>query len=67
VMDDRAWNMDREARISLANRIPAFIDRQVTVQQNHLIKLPFSTHVTTKAICCPILNPNEFLPSKGLK
>lgn len=67
VLDDRAWKMDKEAKISLANRIPAFIDRQVTVQSKHLIKLPFSTHVTTKAICCPILNPVEFLPSHRLK
>jgi DNA primase catalytic subunit len=65
VCDD--WTMDRESREFLADRVPAKIDREVTIQPNHLMKVPFSTHRTTGVVCSPIMNPEEFLPSKDTR
>jgi DNA primase catalytic subunit len=65
ICDD--WELDRDSREFLADRIPAKVDREVTIQDNHLMKIPFSTHRTTGVVCSPIMNPEEFLPSKDTR
>lgn len=65
VCDD--WEMDRDSREFLADRMPAKVDREVTIQMNHLMKVPFSTHRTTGVVCSPIMNPEDFLPSKDTR
>lgn len=64
---DDDWEMDREARESLASRIPTFIDKKVTTQTTHLMKVPLTTHRTTGVVCSPIMNPETFLPSKDTR
>lgn len=61
------WEMDRECREILADRIPAMIDKQVTIQMNHLMKVPLSTHRSTGVVCSPIMNPEEFIPSRDTR
>jgi DNA primase small subunit len=64
VMDH--WELDKESREYIVNKMPAILDRNVTIQSTHLMKLFLVPHKTTGRVAIPILDVMEFVPSMSL-
>ncbi len=56
---------DDEARQSFLNRVPAHIDRGVSEQRDHLMKVPFTPHHETGRLAVPIVDAHTFVPSQS--
>lgn len=56
---------DDEARRSFLNRVPAYIDRGVSEQRDHLMKVPFTPHHETGRLAVPIIDAHTFVPSQS--
>jgi len=63
INDPEVWLYDTESKTSFAKRVPARIDTGVTIQKNHLMKIPLTPHHRTGILCVPILDPQTFVPS----
>lgn len=63
ISDERVFNWDQEARKVFAQKVPAFIDKKVTISSNHLMKVPYTQHIRTKKLCVPIDDPENFVPN----
>jgi DNA primase catalytic subunit len=65
VNDERAWNMDQEARNALLQHLPKTVKVDAGAAAiSHMIKIPFSPHASTGNVAMPIENPQTFLPSR---
>jgi len=63
VWDKEVWLYDTIARTNIANRIGTCIDRTVTIQATHAMKVPLTPHAKTGTITIPISDPDVFVPS----
>jgi len=64
VMDE--WELDKESREYIVNKMPAILDRNVTIQSTHLMKLFLVPHKTTGRLAIPILDVETFVPSMAV-
>lgn len=63
INDSQVWYWDTETRSSFVKRIPAIVDSTVTLQKNHLMKIPLTPHHRTGNLCIPIKDAAVFVPS----
>lgn len=63
VWDKSVWKYDEEGRKNICIRMPTTLDMDVTLQESHLCKVPYSPHKKTGKLCVIIDDPETFLPS----
>lgn len=63
VWDKEVWTYDTISRTNIVNRVPAYIDRNVTIQSRHLMKIPLTPHKKTGVLTVPIVDADTFVPS----